>query len=486
MLRQQALCVVFAQDSPTFPESLRFIPRGIMVGNGDGIPQGWLQVPPGRLGLAHGYLFQEEIERDCAVPGGVIYLPPPLSGISPALVQADFITLVSRGDRHFLVGRKSGLYFKLEARDLNPFRQNSLQRHISTPPPLPGNRGVAVFFCHWQGGYWDEKTFSGIEWIGWEELKANRQSADILEEVLPTLQLSQKKESVELGYRRCQPQAAQDLLKSPPVTTSHSHCFEDAYISSIKGVAKRNLAASMQGEAQLAVKDLVYRFQQGRLAEFSWGPAKNQKTGRVQSWIEIEGRKIFFVGVSSVAIEGDHEWGLRESLVAESPLFLQPGRLVVDYLLTDRTDELSVSLSIRWPVFRRAVRITGWAPWELPLGRFGLFEKYEIRALNEDGWQNITEMPAVARCLALRLSQQGSGVGFRFYQGQSHRPHFLPIRKQGGAIWINPEGSYDPLDSQELEGYTEHHNWALFRSNQESTTWSAEPADLFISPLVQK
>lgn len=482
---QPALCLLFGNDLTSFPEALKFIPHGIVVGNLKNLPQGWELAQKGRLGLPHGFLFREEIERDVSDLSGLVFLPPPLSDLTQAKIGANFVSLVFGEDKTYLMGRKDRNFFMLPAVDLNQFRQSALQRQTSLASKLFRGRGVVVFYCQWQGGHWNERLFSELEWLDWGSLNPSRHSSPSLPQSLPILVPKLKKESIELGRQRCQPESTQGLNTSP-AKVSHSQCSEEAYIASIKGVAKRNLAASMQGESQLNHHNLTLRLVQGRLASFPWGEAKHQAAGQVQSWIEVEGRKIFFVSVSSVAIEGDNSWGLRESLVAESPLFVQSGRLVVDYLFSDHTDELSVSLSVRWPVFRRPVTLTGWAPWELPLGTFGLFQKYEIETLDEDGWKPTRDLPVVARCLALRLSQQNAGLGFRFFQGQSHRPHFLPIRKQGGTVWINPEGSYDSVDSRELEGYTEHHNWALFRAPQRFSDWPPEPDDLFVPPLIQK
>lgn len=481
MHRRQALFVLFQPPSP-LPPALGFLSRGVVIDFPDQPPHGWSQASVGRLGQPHPHLFTEEIRYDCSEPRDLYYLPFPIDRRTYAVVQGDFFTFYRLGSGWVLFGRRHGNCFQLPALDFNEFRTSAVRGWARPLPSLPKGGGPVAVFCHWQGGSWDPTPFQDLEWVDWGALRVPRNALrpPIVSESI--LEPAAKLPLLNLGLRRCSTPRSPGLVP-PPTLSSPPTCAEDSYVASLKGVARRSLGASMQGEVQLGHQGKKFHFLQGRLAHFQWGHRPEQRIGPVRSWIEVEGRRVPFVGVSSVAIEGDREWGLRESLVAESVFFLQPGRMVVDYLLIEDMPELIVSLSVRWPVFRRPVEVNAWAPWEFPLGAFGPFHRPQTGVYTNGSWEPLARADSPAVGTALRVTDRGQSILFRFYQGQCYRPHFLSHRWSAGRLWLNPEGSYHPTTSQELDGYTEHYNWAL--RWQDFGDWPPEPEGLVLPPLIQ-
>lgn len=479
-MRPRVLCLALFRRAVDFPSALRGIPVGVAVGPVSRLPEGWIRASTGRLGLPHAYLLRQEREEDLRTLPGLIYLPGPSSrhilpeGIRDVLLLAQD----AKGDQ-FLEGRKAGRDFRVPAYDLNLYRRVPVHSfRLSTRPRPPWG----AFLLDWDGGEWDEAFLNSYQWLSWEHFSPPPPASVAVDETLP-LSPDLKAGAVEVGLRRAQEPTPLGLTP-PPVRTTPFHQTTDDPLSTLEGVVPRDLTSSMQGESRILHGGREVVFRQGRLNHCLWGSGADQRCGPVRSWIEVEGRRYGFVSVSSFAIESDREWGLRESLVVNSPHFSHPGRLVVDYLAFEGQPELVISLSVQWPQFARETTVTAWAPWEIRLGKLPLLTQATMQLYHEGRWGTVDRSNRVFTCQALRVSWKGSGLTFRFLQGLCHRPHWLPWRQQHREIWLNPEGSYTPVPSSRLSGWVEHHLWAIRWETQPFEQWPPEPPGALISPMV--
>jgi hypothetical protein len=488
MFQQQAHFLLISNDRIEFPNELKFISQGSCIGNINNLPEGWINLPLGQLGKPHAFLFRDEIRFDCENSSNLNYFPAPLAPESLTSIKNDFVTLVWQASNQIILeGRLKGNYFNYPALDFNSFQRDPLKPSTDLNKVFFREKKPLIFVCFWKGGQWVSDQFKNFNWVSLSQLQLpSCHPSSFLCLADWVSQPGYKCHMVEIGYLRSSTESRVKGLKSSPVKTRPLLPSTEHYSNSLPGVAERSLNASMQGESVLDFENKKFYFQQGRLAGFQWGTKPNQGIGKVKSWIEVEGKKIYFVSVSSVAISGEREWGLRESLILESSYFSQPGRLVIDYLFVDDHPELIVSLSVKWPVFKKSARVTSWSPWELTLGKFSFWDKVKLQAYTEEGWKLMKNSVQHVRCMAIHLSQYQNALTFRYFQGNCHRPHDLFLDTSGGKIVINPEGSYFPLMSHELDGYMEHYNWALGWATQPFESWPKEPDEVLLPSSISR
>ncbi len=460
----------------SFPASLSHIKEGIASSAFTGIPEGWETFHHGSMGAPHGYLFPKEVEKDLALGQGLIMTAFPLSDLSTDYENHNVIVLPETNQASGIVeGFKDGKTFQLQGVNLQAYRQK--RRLPGTPRgfshiSLSGN-GLTVLYCRLDDGdfEWDQDIFENIAFTSWSSLILSKSRIKNLISQSPPLSPMQKEGMVSLGRSRVD----QNLSQGQGVLHSQT----------LVGVAERTLTSSMQGHSRISGAGMHVEFLRGRFHNLTWGSNPLESAGPAESFLVFKGKKIPYVSISSFSLEGEGIWGIRETLLCESPFFRSPGRMVVDYFFADGIEDLTVSLSVRWPVFFEQGTVSSWATWLLPVGKFGMWHKPTVEHWMEGKW---TSLPAVKSALirtqAVRVSNQGKGLTLRFYQGLGQRPHNLPLLYKDGTLFLNPEGGFTEQPVSEFDGREEHMHWGLTLSDQGFAHWPKEPLSELLPPMI--
>ncbi|NNM68216.1 MAG: hypothetical protein HKM06_09420 [Spirochaetales bacterium] len=236
------------------------------------------------------------------------------------------------------------------------------------------------------------------------------------------------------------------------------------------GVRKRSLVANMQGVSDLREDPLRVVFQGGRLRRLVQAGNADSLIVGADSYVTWGRQKHSFRTINAFSFEGDFSWGLRENLILEHPDLATPGRLILDYFFVQESPEFFVSATVRWPRWRRPTSVEARAVLELEAFAWKRSQALTARSIWNDG--------SVEDYLAGRKAESRSswGVEFQFSAGESalvlgfpqnqnSRPYNLEWKTRSARahrrLVLNPEGSWQPIDSDTLGGWEEHFSFFL-------------------------
>jgi hypothetical protein len=275
----------------------------------------------------------------------------------------------------------------------------------------------------------------------------------------------------DLGALRSKPDS---LRKSPLIENRQYPGLGDRdavdFEQTLGGVRKRSLVANMQGVSDLREDPLRVVFQGGRLRRLVLADNSNSLIVGTDSYITWGRQKHSFRTINAFSFEGDFSWGLRENLILEHPDLEKPGRLILDYFFVQESPEFFVSATVRWPRWRRPTSVEARAVLELEAFVWKRSQALTARSIWNDG--SVEDYLAGRKAefctswgVEFQFSAGSSALVLGFPQNQNPRPYALEWKTRSARtkrrLVLNPEGSWQAIDSDTLGGWEEHFSFFL-------------------------
>lgn len=242
---------------------------------------------------------------------------------------------------------------------------------------------------------------------------------------------------------------------------------------------QRGLISAMQGSATMMADTFSIRFHEGMAQAFSSGEEEIRFSPVLARVWQARNRSASLDSEGAIAFESDRVRGLRHNLVLEPEGASLPGKIRMDYVLSDRTPCLLLDIFIRYPWLAQESLVTRLCPLAFELmpvldaGAGAL----EVAWTNPDGSPATVSLgradPRESRRLycpgtAWSFSWTGPGGvqrGFavRRLPGESRHPAPMVLdwkaRGKTPVLTLQPEGEWQHFSSRELKGL--HHHLTL-------------------------